>query len=479
MGTAGRVAGSVGRRVFGPVAFGLLVTLLILAPLAVRGIPRVPPDAPPDAQAKRIEFGYPLVYRGDEPHYVLMITSLVRDGDLDLANNYTSVHNGGDDAGYQWKDTPDLDNHTAAVIGGKRVVWEWVYDYRGRKPEEWAYDEGGRWVPPRFPGKEPFPPGVVQRSVHQPGVAFLLYPVLYPIRDRLTGSPGIESAALAAVGVFVAAGFWFTRWLFLGLGAGPWRATGAAAVAILATPAWYYARTLFMEGITLALLAAAYAVYLRRGWAVGAGLLLAASLHFKAYLALLAVPIAADLLVRREWRGFVGFSLAVGAGVATVLAVNAYYYGGPFTPAQPFAVGSFREGGYGLLLNTQYGLLPFCPAVYVAAVRWPHFFRTRPREAAVLLAPVLLLFVLMAFYKEWDGRVYGPRYLVPIMPFLFVSLASPGPDPVFRRLCGPQLAAVLIAVSVVMNGAAVFDHWWCWMRNPALEFAAWLRVPPP
>lgn len=476
MGTPGEV-GRAGRRAYGSWLAGGGVTLLILAPLAVRGIPRpLPgePDLSDDTPARRVAFGYPRVFRGDEPHYVVMLTSLVRDGDLDLANNYTSVHNGGDDAGYQWRGMP-LDNHTAAVIDGKRVLWEWVYDYRGKDPEEWAEDADGRWVPPVFPGKEPFPPGVVQRSVHQAGAAFLLYPLLYPLRD----TPRIESAALAAVGAFTALGFWFTRWLFLGLGAGPWRATGAAAVAVLATPAWYYARTLFMEGFTLFFLAAAYACYVRRGWATVAGLLLAASLHFKAYLALLAVPIAADLLLRREWRGLVRFSLAVGAGVLSVLLLNRHFFGGPFTPAQPFPVGSFRSGGYGLLFDTQYGLLFFCPAALVALARWPHFLRARPREAALLLAPALLLFVTIAFYREWDGRVYGPRYLVPAMPFLFASLAAPRPDPVFRRACGPQLAAVLIAASVAMNGAAAVDHWWCWMRNPALEFAAWLRVPPP
>src|SRR5207237_1419385 len=122
-----------------------------------------------------------------------------------------------------------------------------------------------------------------------------------------------------------------------------------------------------------------YALYLRRGWATAAGLVLAVSLHFKAYLVLLAVPIAVDLLLRREWWGFVRYSLAVGLGVGTVLAVNWYYFGHPLTPPQPFQVGSFRTGSLGLLFNTQYGLLPFCPAVYVALARWPHFFRTRPR----------------------------------------------------------------------------------------------------
>ena len=38
------------------------------------------------------KLGY--VISGDEPHYLLLIGSLIEDGDVDLANNYDAVHAG-------------------------------------------------------------------------------------------------------------------------------------------------------------------------------------------------------------------------------------------------------------------------------------------------------------------------------------------------------------------------------------------------
>ena len=32
---------------------------------------------------------------GDEPHYLVLINSVISDGDFDLANNYRDVHRGG------------------------------------------------------------------------------------------------------------------------------------------------------------------------------------------------------------------------------------------------------------------------------------------------------------------------------------------------------------------------------------------------
>jgi hypothetical protein len=413
------------------------------------------------------------VYSGDEPHYVLVLTSLLRDGDLDVGNNYDNARRSGPDAGEVWRGARNLDNHTVTVVDGKQVFFEKTYQIDAPIPE-WRDDGSGRVVPPVRPGKEPFPPGAVEWSAHQSGVAFLLYPLLYPFRE----SDRIESAALACSGLAVVGGFLAFRWLCCGLGAGPWRATGVAALAFLATPVWYYARSLFLEGFILFGVVTAFACYLRRGWVLLPGLLIAAATQCKAYVALLAVPIAADLLARRRWGAFAGYSAAVGLGAAGVLGLNWYCFGHPLTTAQPFVMGSFREGAWGQLLSPTYGLFWVCPAAIFAVVAWPHFARTRPRDAALLLTPILLVYLFIAFFTGWRGMCYGPRYLVPVLPFLFAPLAGPRPDTQTGRGLGWQLAAVLIAASVAINAWAAFDHWWVWYKNPALEFFARLRERP-
>ncbi len=64
------------------------LALLILAPLCVSRCVQKP-----------FSLGLPAVDTGDEPHYLVMINSVISDGDFDLANNYRNVHLGGTQAG--------------------------------------------------------------------------------------------------------------------------------------------------------------------------------------------------------------------------------------------------------------------------------------------------------------------------------------------------------------------------------------------
>ena len=52
----------------------------------------------------------PYVHSGDEPHYLVYLNSLQLDGDLNLANNYASVHEGSNQAGARFARAP-LDHH--------------------------------------------------------------------------------------------------------------------------------------------------------------------------------------------------------------------------------------------------------------------------------------------------------------------------------------------------------------------------------
>ena len=64
------------------------LALILLAPLGVsRSLNR------------DFSLGLPGVRSGDEPHYLVLIHSVISDGDFDLANNYRDMHRGGPQAG--------------------------------------------------------------------------------------------------------------------------------------------------------------------------------------------------------------------------------------------------------------------------------------------------------------------------------------------------------------------------------------------
>lgn len=73
--------------------------------------------------------GPPLVTSGDEPHYLLMLHSLVSDHDLDLSNNYDRARLGSVDVG-AGRIGVGID-HQVAWYDSKGVWWGWVqvYDY--------------------------------------------------------------------------------------------------------------------------------------------------------------------------------------------------------------------------------------------------------------------------------------------------------------------------------------------------------------
>src|SRR5260370_41395861 len=60
--------------------------------------------------SKAVQWSFPIVAHGDEPHYLVLLNSLIFDGDFDLRNNYLSVHEGSIQAvlayACSWSDPP-------------------------------------------------------------------------------------------------------------------------------------------------------------------------------------------------------------------------------------------------------------------------------------------------------------------------------------------------------------------------------------
>jgi hypothetical protein len=67
------------------------------------------------------------VYSRDEPHDLALIHSLMLDFDLDLANNYDSVHHGSKQAGERFAHGL-VDHHVCWYIDGTRFVWSELFE---------------------------------------------------------------------------------------------------------------------------------------------------------------------------------------------------------------------------------------------------------------------------------------------------------------------------------------------------------------
>lgn len=214
-----------------------------------------------------------------------------------------------------------------------------------------------------------------------------------------------------------------------------------------------YSRTLFAEPTaTLLLVLCGYAIRRERvGWWLVAGAAAGAALAVKTQVAL-ALPVLALYALSVSWqptraatlrqvggRGLAGLAgLAVPLGL--LLLYNWYIFGSPFTsgygsldPTSELNT-PFQHGAYGLLFSPGKGLLVFAPTVLLGFGGMLLGGRQQWRESMLAL---LLLLVHVAFYARldyWHGDgSWGPRYLVFVVPFLYLPAAG-----LLARLAAPR-----------------------------------------
>jgi hypothetical protein len=371
---------------------------------------------------------------GDEPHYLVITQSLLRDHDLKVENNY--LH--GD---YREFYTADLKPH---------------YLRRGQDHEIY--------------------------SVHAPGLPALVAPVF-----AISGYAGVV-VFLSLLAAAATALTWTAAWRVTHDAAASW--FGWAAVA-LSTPFFFQSFTMYPDVpggalLMVAVLALATDEEPSTSRLVGCGAALALlpwlhtrfavlSLMAGAALALRTFPGQAD--VRRV------AALLVLPAISALSWFGFFYaiYGTP-DPAAPYngytqtSMANLAHGIPGLLFDQQFGLLPNAPVYLCAALGLVPFARRSPRLAGELIAITLPYAVAVAAYQMWWAGYSSPaRFLTPVLLPLAVPAAvwfRSRPSPVAR---GMSLAAVAVSllitatIATVDRGELVFNA-----RDGASRLLLWL-----
>jgi hypothetical protein len=408
-----------------------------------------------DPCARRFEPGQPTVWSGDEPHYLITISSILQDGDLSLGNNYESARFGGADAGRVLKGIR-LDHHTLIrdARTGKGLLWTQIF--APGTPVECAPGDascvGYQRVSEQFQDYTPTSPQYNELPQHPVPFAAVLAMLL---KISSTRPDQVESRALY-IQVFLS---WLAGVIAylcaLKVGLGSKSSLGVVSLVYLASPWPVYSHQLYPATFMGLLLIVTLWAFVGKRFVLAAVFLAIACMQSEAFLPIFPAWVIL-LYLSGEKRSARVFA-AAGVIVLVATWLVSYVLLGKatlrhlwfFLDPSPFR--TFVETRSGLLL-----FVPWAAAVFFFLIL--SFFYRRNGSSQVLRVIAAGTFPVAAVYMvlpNTGGFCYGPRYWVPYLPWLALALVLGVKNfPRARSILVAPVLIILVGLSIVITLSA-------------------------
>lgn len=200
-----------------------------------------------------------------------------------------------------------------------------------------------------------------------------------------------------------------------------------------------------------------------------AGFLVAVSFRYSTgpFLALPVALVGWNCRRKLNMRYLIIAGLIVCLGMLPTFIYNYVRMGSPLRPATTaeqysFALeltGSIPRGLFGLFFSPGRGLLifsPICFLLFTLPFIWSRFPHAGKRLIWMFTLGATMYVTLIAKLPGWNTFGWGPRYLIPVMPIIFLPVAF-----AIEMLWSKWRVAIvpLIALSVILNGVAVLINW--------------------
>ncbi len=318
-------------------------------------------------KAGPIYLGRPVVTSGDSPHYLVLVHSLIEDGDFDVSNNYDRAGEGAWSQGTRHRGIA-LDRHVDVDLEGRQLLY------------------------------------------HPPFLPMLLAAFTWPFR----GTQWVESVCIwLTMGVVL----WSLHWLRR---IRPEVSSWPLLVAF-STPVWWYSRDLWTEPW---MMAAWIGLLAFRNPAAQAGFA-SGGILMKYSFAVVPATLSVVAVWKRDYRRAAVLAVATVLTLAAAILFIQYLFrhvdhfslfhsGAHQFRTRTFVVAPFGlrwQGLPGLLFSATHGLLPFAP--FLAWGVW------RLRRGGDLYLPAISFLLLNASFLGWSGGTgFSARYLVPMLPVL-------------------------------------------------------------
>lgn len=164
------------------------------------------------------------------------------------------------------------------------------------------------------------------------------------------------------------------------------------------------------------------------------GVMLSLGLFFRTS-TILAAP--AILLMQKGNKARLQTMLGLSVGVGVLLFYNYYRFGDPLESGYSlawtlahgekfnfWAMSRLPSAIFGFLLSPGKGLLFFSPTILIAMLGVRSFWVKKRRMAYSILLITLTYLGFFSLNFAWHGSVwsYGPRYILPVVPFLYLPI---------------------------------------------------------
>jgi hypothetical protein len=349
----------------------------------------------------------PHAVSGDEPHYLVIINSLLFDHDLRIDPDFARIRSGGYEAGAAFR---------GGTFGGHAVL---VNRRTGQnvKCHESCTEASVEALGGNADELAMYPAHPVGFPLL---VALLVWP-LQPAPEAVEGLVGTVNILISIGGVLLA---------YAGARRGGLGNTAAIASAILLgfASSWFpYSKSYFSESaIGLFLLLGFLA--LRTGRPVWSGLAIGVAASMKSVFALCGFAWVLERLWARRYREAALLTASMGVCGLLQMWLNMKLLGSAVTVgAGSFVAADGLQSFKDTLFEPSHGLFPFVPWAVLAFLWGPIGGRpgvqAAPDELDVparrqLVLPLFLFLAVYSIIGWGPGYCYGPRYWIALLPFL-------------------------------------------------------------